>query len=402
MLQEGIQPAANASQPQNDVGTNLETQPRASISVRLLAILAVLAVVYIARDVLIPVVFAALLAILLRPLFRLLQRTRLPDLVSSLVLVSGVAGVFVFGMLTLAGQAQAWLSQAPDTVRSVSNMVPTRWGPFDDLEKTKAAVKDLASSSEAQPPLPVEVQSNEFNYTMLGASGHFLAGAVIVFVLCFFLLGLSDSLLKQAVESRMRFGEKRNIVQLVQNLEQGVSRYLLTISVINIGLGIVTSLVLWILRVPNPMLWGVLAATLNYIPHVGAFVCMGVLFFVGAVTHESIGYGLFVAAMFAIITALESYLVTPLVLSKSLQLSPLATILAILFCGWMWGIPGGLMAAPLLAIFKITCDQFESLRGWRAFLSGASHGLQVAPTAVEGSNKRRRETVSAAAVEAHV
>jgi predicted PurR-regulated permease PerM len=145
---------------------------------------------------------------------------------------------------------------------------------------------------------------------------------------------------------------------------------LLTVTVINLCLGVATALVLWLLHVPNPVLWGVLAGTSNYVPHVGAFLCMSVLFVVGAVTHESIAYGAIVAGSFATLTSLETYFVTPLVLSKSLQLSPLATILAILACGWLWGISGGLMAAPLLAVLKITCDQFESLRSLRAFLSG--------------------------------
>src|SRR4030095_6711448 len=83
-----------------------------------------------------------------------------------------------------------------------------------------------------------------------------------------------------------------------------------------------------------------------------------------------LGYGAVAAGTFVFLTSVESYFVTPMILSKSLQLSPLAVILAILLCGWMWGIPGGLIAAPLLAILKIVCDQFESLQAWAAFLAG--------------------------------
>jgi len=126
------------------------------------------------------------------------------------------------------------------------------------------------------------------------------------------------------------------------------------------------------LGVPNPVLWGVMVGTLNFVPHVGAFICLVVLFVVGAVTHQSLSYGMAVAAVFVLLTSAESYLVTPLVLSRSLQLSPLAVILFVLFWGWLWGIVGGLMAAPLLAVMKIICDQFESLRPWSIMLSGSS------------------------------
>jgi predicted PurR-regulated permease PerM len=135
---------------------------------------------------------------------------------------------------------------------------------------------------------------------------------------------------------------------------------------------LVTGLTLWLLGIPNPLLWGVMVATLNYVPHVGAFSCMAVLFVVGAVTHESLSWGLLVASVFALLTAAESYLVTPLVLSSSLQLSPLAVILFVLFWGWLWGIIGGLMAAPLLAVLKIICDQFQVLQPWGIMLSGKS------------------------------
>lgn len=327
-----------------------------------LSSLAVIAALYFARDLMIPLAFAVLLALLLRPLFRKMRKTGLPDFVSGFILVAAVAGVFSFGMIRLAGQAQEWLTHAPETVTSVSKMLPANPGPIGDIQKTTDAVKDLAKPDGAEKTVPVEVQDADLAYTVLGVSSHVLASAVIVFVVAFFLLALSETLIQQAVESRSLLNEKQNIVQLVRNVEQGVSRYLLTVTLINIGLGVVTAVTMWLLNIPNPILWGVLATTLNYVPHVGAFICMVVLFFVGAVTHESLAWGGLVAGCFAVITFIESYFVTPMTLSKSLQLSPLAVILAILFWGWLWGISGGLMAAPLLAIAKIICDQFDSTR----------------------------------------
>lgn len=166
------------------------------------------------------------------------------------------------------------------------------------------------------------------------------------------------------------FCQKRNVVELVHNVERGISRYLATITIINLGLGVVAGLLLWLMGVPNYVLWGVMVATLNYVPHVGAFICMVILFLVGSITGESLWYGAAVAGMFILLTSAESYFITPMVLSRSLQLSPLAVILAILFWGWLWGVAGGLLAAPLLAIFKVICDQFESTHFIAALLSG--------------------------------
>jgi predicted PurR-regulated permease PerM len=203
-------------------------------------------------------------------------------------------------------------------------------------------------------------------------------------VVTFFLLAYSDTLLKQAVESRTSFADKKAVVTSLHNVENGISTYLATVTVINIGLGVVTALVVWLLKIPNPILWGLMAMVLNYVPHIGALTCEVILFFVGAVAHESLWHGAGAAASFFFLTTVESYFITPIVLSKSLQLSPLAVILSVLFWGWLWGIPGGLMAAPLLTVVKIVCDQFESLRPMSLLLSGApSDAAPARPDAAE-------------------
>ena len=331
----------------------------ASTSTRVLCGLAIIGAMYIARDLLIPLVFAVLLALLLRPLLRHLRKLHLPDLASAALLVLSITVLVLLSVATLAGQAQEWLTHAPDVMVRVGRMLPVRTGPFVDFQKAKAAVNALTTSVDGPKTIPVEISNPDLAISVLGVSGHVVAATIIVLVVAFFVLGLSDMLLKQAVESRPLFYQKKNIVQLVHNVEFGISRYLLTVTLVNIGLGVVTALVMWALQIPNPILWGVMATTLNYIPHVGAFIGMAVLFFVGAMTHESLSYGGLVAGCFAAITCIESYFVTPMTLSRSLQLSPLAVILSILFWVWLWGIPGGLLAAPLLAVIKIICDQFE-------------------------------------------
>lgn len=361
------------SSPQSDKARQIPAglvQSRMNWPQVVLAVLAILAALYVARDVLVPIAFAVLLALLLRPFLRRMQRLHMPDLLSAFILVALVASLVAVGTYMLAGQAQRWLAEAPQTIQRVSQMVPKGPGTLANLQKTTQAVEELTQSQKTDQPVVVVVQSSDIVHTLLGVSGHVVGAAVIVFVVAYFLLAFSGTLLRQAIGARPKFIDKRNIIELVQNIENGISRYLLTITTINIGLGIVTALAMWVLGIPNPILWGVMAATLNYVPHVGAFLCTVVLFFVGAVSHESLAYGCLTAGVFVVLTSVESYLVIPMALSKSLHLSPLAVILAILLCGWMWGIAGGLMAAPLLAIVKIVCDQFDSLKIWAALLAG--------------------------------
>jgi len=354
-----------------DEASAYPSRPRSSWALLVLSTIAVLAALYVARDVIVPMVFALLLALLFRPVLRHMKRYRIPNGVSALVLVGTLLVFFLLGMMGLAGQAQRWLADAPEMVRGVNKMLPANVGLIVDWKETTKAVEELTGGEAVHPPQPqeVEVQSQDWVYAALGVSSHFVGASVIVFVLCYFLLALSDQLMKKAVEAMPSFCEKRNVVQLVQNVESGISRYLATITAINIALGIVTGLAMWLLGLPNPVLWGVMATALNYVPHLGAIICMVVLFFVGAIAHQSIAWGVASASTFVLITSTESYFVTPMILSRSLRVSPLAVILAILFWGWLWGIGGGLLAAPLLTVFKIICDQFESMRPVAALLS---------------------------------
>lgn len=362
-------------------------RPKASWPLVVLATIAIVVSLYLARDIAIPIVLAVLLALLLRPVFRRLQRLNVPDVLASLGLVLCVAAVFMAGMVTVARQGQDWLVKAPQTVQKVQSMLPRRQGPLGDLAKATEAVKELAQPTDEakEKPVPVVMQSADSTFLMIGNSGHFLATTLIVHVLAFFILTYSDTLLRQMVESRSTFADKKAVVALLNHVESGISRYLVTVTIINAGMGLVTAIVLWLLGIPNPMLWGLMAAVLNYVPHIGALVCEVVLFFVAAVVHESLWYGLGAAGAFFVITTIESYLVTPLVLSRSLQLSPLAVILSVISFGWLWGIPGGLMAAPLLAIAKIVCDELPTLRPLGIVLSGesksANQGATAAPVA---------------------
>src|SRR5262245_7770524 len=364
------QPQPVSSSPAAPEAELIAPRPQASWAAIVLAWAAITCGLYFARDVMIPVVLAALLALLLRPILRRLRRLHLRDSLSALLLVGALAVVFALGMWMLAGQAQKWLAEAPQTVERVRSLLPKRLGPLENLQQTTQAVQGLTRPAAAEPPVQVEVQSSDLAYTLLGVSGQVTATAVIVFVLGFFLLAFSESLLRHAVTLCTSFAQKRTVVQAVLDVENGISRYLLTISTINACLGLATALVLWALGIPSPLLWGVLAATSNYVPHIGAFVCMLVLFFVGAVSHESLGYGLLTGGPFVMLPAAESCFITPLVLSRSLQLSPLAVILAILFGGWLWGIAGGLMAAPLLAVLKIVCDHAPPLQAYGPLLAG--------------------------------
>jgi predicted PurR-regulated permease PerM len=150
----------------------------------------------------------------------------------------------------------------------------------------------------------------------------------------------------------------------VRGIQFEVSRYILTATLINFFLGAVTAGMLWLYHMPDPLLWGTVAMLANFIPYVGAISTTAVLAVVGLLNFNQAGAALLPALTFAGITAFEGNLITPLIQGHRMRLSPIAILLWLLIWGWLWGIPGALLAVPMLTSAKLVA---ERVRGWRWF-----------------------------------
>jgi len=156
----------------------------------------------------------------------------------------------------------------------------------------------------------------------------------------------------------------------VRTIQLDISRYLGAITLINVGLGVAVGAAMHWLELPNAALWGAMAALLNFVPYLGAVVGITVVAVAGIVTFDGWWAGLAPALVYLALTGLEGYVLTPLVLSKRLTLNPLAILVAVVFWGWLWGIPGALVAVPLLACMKIVFSRFQVLVSLAEFLEG--------------------------------
>jgi predicted PurR-regulated permease PerM len=185
---------------------------------------------------------------------------------------------------------------------------------------------------------------------------------VIATALLFFLLASDDNLLRQAVTILPQLRDKKRLVEIVRDVEDDVSYYLLTITVINIGLGVAIGAAMWLLGMPNPYLWGAMAAVLNFIPLIGALLGVGIVGLVALLTFSTTAAMLLPPIIYLLLTSLEGQLVTPAVVARRLSLNPVVVFLALISWTWLWGIAGALLAVPLLATFKICCDHIEALK----------------------------------------
>jgi predicted PurR-regulated permease PerM len=186
----------------------------------------------------------------------------------------------------------------------------------------------------------------------------------------FFLLVSGDLFLRKLVEILPTFGDKKQAVEMSHEVEHNVSAYLVTISVMNLLVGGATALAMWIIGLPDPVLWGTLAFLLNYVMILGPLTAVVIFFAVGLLTFPSLLHALLPPAVYLGIHVIEGEFVTPMLVAHRFTLNPVLVIGSLIFWEWMWGIPGALLAVPMLAVTKIVCDRVRPLTPIGHFLGG--------------------------------
>jgi predicted PurR-regulated permease PerM len=162
--------------------------------------------------------------------------------------------------------------------------------------------------------------------------------------------------------------DRRRAVEIARQVETDISAYLATVAMINTGLGIAVWLVMAFLGLPNPLLWGVMTALVNFIPYLGPMTCYVVFALLGFLTFPDLAHALLPVGAFLVLNVLEAYLVSPLVLGHRLTLNPVVVFLSLTFWSWLWGIPGAILAIPITAVCKIFCDHIAPLAPLGEFL----------------------------------
>jgi predicted PurR-regulated permease PerM len=328
--------------------------------------LAVFYTFYFAKAVLIPIALAMLLNLLLAPVVRGLRKyLRLPEwLGAALVLLLGVAVVSgtIYG---LSGPVARWLDELPLAMLDLRDKVEELRRPVAEMQEAAKKVENLAQG-EPQPgerrPVQVAVQGPGLTQIFLGGAVNFVTASVVMVALLFFLLASGDTLLRQAVSIAPRLSDKRRVVEIARDTEDDISYYLLTVSLINCGLGVAVGVAMYLLGLPNAVLWGVMAGIFNFVPFVGAVVGIAIVGLVALLTFDQLWSIVLPPLSYLFLTSFEAQFVTPALLARRLTLNPVAVFVALIVWTWLWGVAGALLAVPLLATFKICCDHIEPLQ----------------------------------------
>jgi len=342
-----------------------------SVALTGLLALATVYTLYVARSFCLPVVLAVLVSFLLAPVMRALRRMHIPQPVAATLVMLTFVGATLYGIYALSGPASSWIASAPQSLRKIDDKLRALRTPVQKMNQAAEQVQQMATVRDAAPDpnvQKVEIKEAGIAESVFSLTQGFLAGGMVVVILLYFLLASGDLLLRKLARVLPRFEDKKVAVEIARRIENEISTYLLTITCINIAFGTVVGVMLSFVGLPNPVLWGVMIGTFNFVPYVGPLASMVVLTLVGVVTFDSIGRALVAPAIFFCIDAIEGNFITPALLGRRLALNPVVIFLAVTFWGWLWGIAGALLAVPMLATLKIFCDEIKPLAAVGEFL----------------------------------
>lgn len=333
-----------------------------------LFILAFFYTLFAAAAFFMPVVVALLLNFLLSPVVRFMERLRIPAPLGAGLVMLGLVGTLAFCVYNLAGPAAEWVEKAPQSLRQAEHKLRGIKASVEKVQEATEEVQEITNGGEEGREPPVEVRQTTMTDALLSQTQEVLAGAVIMFFLLYFLLASGDLFLRKLVHMLPLLHRKRKAVQIAHRIERDLSTFLFTMAAINTVLGCTVALGLYLLGMPNPVLWGIMVGLLNFIPYLGPLIGVTIVGLVAFISFESTALALAAPALYFSINALEGNLITPMIMGRQLTLNPVAIFVSLTFWGWIWGILGALLAVPILVAIKIICDNVTTLAPLGEFL----------------------------------
>jgi predicted PurR-regulated permease PerM len=309
--------------------------------------IAVVAALYFGRSIILPVVAGLIIGITLAPAVKFGARLGIPSALSAVVIVLLLVAAVGTGLTFFAAPLSEWIARAPEIGTVVQEKLRVLDYPLSILREMKSAIMPAAAGGQT-----VSVEANPAE--MVGAVLLVITPAVSQFVVFFgtlvFFLATSTSLRQRLVVAFVTREGRLRMLRIWNDIEQNLVGFVGMMTMINLGLGAVTTVMLYLVGFPNPVTFGLLTTLLNYVPYIGPAIVALVLFCVGLVAMPSLGHAALAPALFVIIATIEGHFVTPSLIGRRLTLSPLVVFLALAFWTWLWGPIGAFLAVPLVIV----------------------------------------------------
>jgi predicted PurR-regulated permease PerM len=313
-------------------------------------LLSLLAALSFARPILLPIALALVFGIVLSPILNWAGQHRVPHWLSGLVLVLGIFAALSYAVVLLSNPAQEWIARAPEFGAILRERMQILDRPIAAFNSLRESIAGPAASNAA--PAAFDIYSG-FLQPALGMLTPAAGQLMVFFATLFFFLAGRENLHKQLLAYLGDRGTRLEALHILSDIETSLASYIAIVTVINAVVGCLVAGVAYLVGLPNPVIWGVLAFFVNFVPYLGPAFLALILFVVGLVHFNSLGQALLGPALYVALNTLEGQFVTPSIVGLRLALSPLLVFLSVAFWAWFWGPFGALLAVPLLIIATI-------------------------------------------------
>jgi predicted PurR-regulated permease PerM len=345
----------------------------------IIASVAVIFLLYFGREFFVPVAIALVLSILGRPVVRWLERRLVrPVLGATLVVLFGLAVVGAAGW-GLSVPVRSWAARVPQSIVAARAKLAAVRRPVQQLNDAAAqfenpgqdpAPKESAASAQSTPAGSSEPRAPALAGRALGVTTSLLAAAVEIVLLTWLVLASGGLFYEKLLRLLPATGDRRAASKVVSDTETAVAGYLVATVLINIGQAVAVGLALWLMGMPDPIVWGLLTFGLEFIPYLGGAVMIALLAIVAFTTFDGLGRALAAPGSYLAVTTLQNNLVSPLVYGQRLRLNPVAVLIGVMFWWSLWGVAGAFLAVPIIATAKVLGDHLNRLRPLGEFLGG--------------------------------
>jgi predicted PurR-regulated permease PerM len=320
-----------------------------------------IAALKIASEITLPVLLAVLFTLLLSAPVRWLRRRGIRERFGAAIVVFAAVATLAVGSAMLVSPAIEWITSAPRTMQDVERKVRRLARPLAALQKSAQRIERVTSVPGPDSTQQVRIAEPGLFAKASMETLRQVPTALTVVFLTYFLLAAAPLFRRKLAQILPGWRDVKRVEGALTEIELATSRFLLTMLLINSGVAAITALGLWLIGLPNPVLWGVVAGILNFMPYIGPIVTASVLTLAALASFDDPFRALLPAAITFLIHLIESNLVTPTLLGKRLPVNTVAIFLGLIFFTWVWGIPGAVLAVPITVVLKITCDHVEAL-----------------------------------------
>jgi predicted PurR-regulated permease PerM len=333
-----------------------------SIALLGLFLIAVGTVLYLARVVFMPLTFALMLSFLLSPVVTRLSRLWMPRALGAALVVVVLLGGASFAALQLSDPASDWIGRSPNVLQTLERKARPWRRPVKDVSELAARVERITQVDARKSPQEVTLENPGILHTALDTVWTVAAGGLVTLFALYFALLSGDVLLARVIAWVPDLKGQRRTAEVLDSIQRGMSRYLGTVFAINLAVGCAVALGMFLLHMPNPLLWGALALVVNFVPYVGPLVGILTVGAVSLATFDKTAVAILPPLFYLVLASVEGNVITPLILGRTCELDPLVIFVWLLFWGWLWGVPGAIVAVPLLMLIKLTCEKSMVLR----------------------------------------